>query len=125
MGDAKGNAEPLSAAVLEGLALLGATPGEAAAVLSIDEDSLLGVLDQDAGLAMAWRKGAAVGVQQVVKALYEAAKGGDVDAIKFWLTNRCPERWIVGPRGRAKPAEPKDATGDPPPTLRALKLRRA
>ena len=85
---------------------------EAAAYLGIATAEFVDYLKRDDYRA-AWELGPAATDVKVMEALFTNAQAGNVEAIKFWLTNRRPDQWTTKPRPASKPAsEPLAA---PPP----------
>ncbi|MBX9790186.1 MAG: hypothetical protein K2Y37_14815 [Pirellulales bacterium] len=102
----------------EKLSGLGCSIDQAAASLGLHVGQFVELLKRDAYRA-AWERGPASADVKILEALFANATAGNVDAIKFWLTNRHPELWQASNRRKlsAAPADnpplPSDQPSDP------------
>ncbi|MGD9644308.1 MAG: hypothetical protein AB7U73_01260 [Pirellulales bacterium] len=94
---------------------LGCSIDEAAAYLGIATAEFVDYLKRDDYRA-AWERGPAATDVKVTEALFTNAQAGNVEAIKFWLTNRRPDQWTTKPRAAAKPSDVAAPPPEPTPT---------
>lgn len=75
------------------LCLLGATDDVIAVFFGVTDRTLRNWKKKHQAFAEACKTGKLKADTEVVSALYEKAKGGDVTACIYWLKNRQPEQW--------------------------------
>ncbi|VVE10373.1 hypothetical protein PCO31010_02617 [Pandoraea commovens] len=75
------------------LCLLGATDDVIARFFDVTDRTLRNWKQRQPEFAEALKLGKLSADTEVVSALYEKAKGGDVTACIYWLKNRQPEQW--------------------------------
>lgn len=71
----------------------GLTRSDAATLAGTTRQTLKNYRDKDPSFAEAETEAETQACELVEEALFEAAKQGNVEAIKLWLFNRAPERW--------------------------------
>ena len=81
--------------VLRSLGSAGLDERIAAPLLAVTVEVFREVLDEFEELQAAWEQGQAEADTMVTYALYQKATKGDLQAQKFWLTNRLPEVWTL------------------------------
>ena len=77
----------------EKLATLGFTEENIATYWGVSFETLRRWKRKDEDLTMAINKGRLNANLSVTKKLFEKCQGGNMTAMIFWLTNRCPEHW--------------------------------
>lgn len=97
---------------IEALASKGLNEEQIASAMGISYSTLRRHKASNEQFQAALKKGKALGISDVSSALYNAAVGGNVTAMIFYLKNRSPDSW------RDKP----DATNDddPPPSVQVV-----
>jgi len=75
------------------LCLLGATDDVIAAFFGVTDRTLRNWKHKHEAFAESCKAGKLKADSEVVSALYEKAKSGDVTACIYWLKNRQPEQW--------------------------------
>lgn len=94
----------------ERLAARGLTKEQIAYCLGIGSSTLFEKLKEYPEFSEALKKGKALGISDVANALYEAAMGGSIPGMIWYLKNRDPSNW----KDRPEPYNNEDAT---PPSL--------
>lgn len=90
---AKSSYQPEYAEQARKLCLLGATDDVIARFFDVTDRTLRNWKQRQPEFADACKLGKLSADTDVVSALYEKAKGGDVTACIYWLKNRQPEQW--------------------------------
>jgi DNA-binding XRE family transcriptional regulator len=85
--------QPADLEKVKQLAAQGLTRDQIAQALGVCRDTIFERLKDNPDFADAIKEGAAVGLKNVTNALYEAATGGNVTAMIFYLKSRSPEAW--------------------------------
>ena len=93
-------------AVLKSLGSAGIDVQIAAALVGVTPDVFEEVLEHFEELRIAWDQGQAQADSMVTFALYQKATSGDVQAQKFWLSNRLPEVWTLYGKNTSGKAQP-------------------
>ncbi|MFU1957791.1 DNA-binding protein, partial [Bordetella bronchiseptica] len=78
---------------IEALASKGLNEEQIASALGISYSTLRRHKASNEQLQAALKKGKALGIADVSSALYDAAVGGNVTAMIFYLKNRSPDSW--------------------------------
>lgn len=97
---------------IEALASKGLNEEQIASALGISYSTLRRHKASNEQFQAALKKGKALGISDVSSALYDAAVGGNVTAMIFYLKNRAPDSW------RDKPDPTND--DDPPPSVQVI-----
>ena len=103
---------------IEALASKGLNEEQIASALGISYSTLRRHKASNEQLQAALKKGKAPGIADVSSALYDAAVGGNVTAMIFYLKNRSPDSW------RDKP-DSRTTTNAPPPVKVVIEVKDA
>lgn len=107
---------PDTAKQIESLRALAAEDSEICAILGVAPEAFE-ALKADPAIACAYEQGSLLANQRVTESLFAAATAGNVEAQKFWLSSRQPERWNAGkikqPKRTPEPATATTETSGP------------
>lgn len=71
----------------------GTSKNDAAKLAGVTRQTLKNYRDKDADFAAAEEEAISLATELIEEALFDAARGGNIEAIKVWLYNRAPGRW--------------------------------